>query len=813
MPNRLLSRLTFIGLMGLLTFLCSVYVSIAVDQPDLVNLSHLRFLTEPVTIDGRDMAIVHIYSEAPDYKWVDASGEGISAVDDVARAAVVYLWKYERLKAKNAPEAEDTLHMARLCLEFVRYMQTSDGAFYNFVFDRQGKINKTGNTSYKSVDWWAMRALWALGEGIRVFNSVDSLYADQLTANYLLTEKAISGMITNYGEMTDLHGFKIPAWLPNGAADSSSVGLLGMVAYYRAHANPTTANLIAKIADGVAAYQIGSAEAYPFAMHPVTANAPGYWHDWGAYQGQALVEAGIALKRQDWIDSAAKEANTFLIRHLVLERFREIGVVPNRLGQIAYGTNTIVQTYMALYKATGDEKYAHYAGLAASWFFGNNMAGTQMYDAATGRVFDGIEGPVAWRVNQNAGAESTIEGLLSMLAVTDVPAASLYLHAKAVSGVTYRVLEAEEGKRIKGQPVYYPATWVGSSFISRGRYVGLGQGDHMELSFDIPQDGLYWVYVAHLRQPKNKPPQPPSIVRVNTPPTIDGKLDEWSNIPAINSNTREQFVRGVGQWKGPDVDSHSIQLSWDESNLYLAVHVRAPQHQQDFALSNVWHGEATWVYFASDLNKTGLSSKFTLAQTPDGPQVWDWINTSFLKDAHMVWSKTDNGFIYEAAVPWVSIKLLHPQVGMKIGLEVGRSIGGNSFMDLTGRDPDVISNLLPVTLVDSLNTAEQAAEEQEPIFLSVQIGDEKPLLVPTNVSPDSEYWWLDRVTRFPIRLTMGQYPLRYSYAGTGQDQLSKVDAFYVQPSQPQRVFKLPDGQLITLTYDTITGKITYEEST
>ena len=162
MSKTITSRLRFVGLLCLLTFLVGLSVSSAANQADLINLSHLRFLTEPVTIDGHDMAIVHIYSEAPEYKWVDAAGEGISAVDDVARAAIVYLQEYERLKAKNAPDADDTLHMARLCLEFVRYMQTSDGAFYNFVFDRQGKINKTGNTSYKSVDWWAMRALWAL---------------------------------------------------------------------------------------------------------------------------------------------------------------------------------------------------------------------------------------------------------------------------------------------------------------------------------------------------------------------------------------------------------------------------------------------------------------------------------------------------------------------------------------------------------------------------------------------------------------------------------------------------------------------------
>ncbi len=62
----------------------------------LVNLDHLLFLTEPVKFGDRDVAIVHIYSEEPDYQWVDAAGEGISAVDDVARAALVYLWYYEQ---------------------------------------------------------------------------------------------------------------------------------------------------------------------------------------------------------------------------------------------------------------------------------------------------------------------------------------------------------------------------------------------------------------------------------------------------------------------------------------------------------------------------------------------------------------------------------------------------------------------------------------------------------------------------------------------------------------------------------------------
>ena len=96
----------------------------------LINLDHLRFLTEPVTFGDQNVAIVHIYSEYPEYEWVDAAGEGIAAVDDVARAALVYLAYYEQTGDSRA------LDQARLCLDFVRYMQTEDGWFYNFVTRR-----------------------------------------------------------------------------------------------------------------------------------------------------------------------------------------------------------------------------------------------------------------------------------------------------------------------------------------------------------------------------------------------------------------------------------------------------------------------------------------------------------------------------------------------------------------------------------------------------------------------------------------------------------------------------------------------------
>lgn len=778
----------------------------------LVNLAHLRFLTEPVTVSGREMAIVHIYSESPDYAWVDAAGEGISAVDDVARAAVVYLTEYERSRDAEA------LRLARLCLEFVRYMQAQDGEFYNFVFTREGKINETGNTSYKSLTWWAMRGLWALGEGVRVFDSTDKPYADELAAAYLRTESAIAALINNHGEYKTLHGFNIPAWLPNDAPDSSSVGLLGMAAYYRARPNAATADVLTKIAEGLAVYRLGNHYAYPFGMRPVSANAPGYWHAWGAQMVHALVNAGVALQRQDWIDAAAAEADSFFLRHLVFERFREIGVVPDRLGQIAYGTNMLVQGFMALYQATGTERYARYGGLAASWYFGNNMAGVAMYAPNTGRVFDGINGPVEWRVNRNSGAESTIEGLMSLQAVADVPAAREMLYAKSDKGSRWLIAQAENGKRIRGEPVYFRGDWTGEAKISDGRYVGLGVGDVMELPLEITEPGDYLVYAAHMRLPGQSGEQTARAVQTDAPPTFDGKLDEWQTVPVLSSNTRKQFLRGANFWKGADVDSHDVQLMWDADHLYLAAQVRDPEHVQRYTLGNVWHDDTLWVYLSAGSDAQRMAAKFTLAQTPDGPQIWNWLGGGFVRDSRSAWQPFEGGYRFEAALPWKSLGFATTPAGKTIGLEVGRGIGGNSFMDLTGRDPDIATNLLPLVISEG----EQGAAVETntaPVGFRVEIpgADATPTVIEQRVSADNDYLWLDLVWKSPVFLSKGAHTLRYSYVSSaspnagGSETLSKIDAFYLQPAIARRRFTLPDGRVFTLTYNMLTGTASLTE--
>ena len=148
---------------------------------------------------------------------------------------------------------------------------------------------------------------------------------------------------------------------------------------------------------------------------------------------------------------------------------------------------------------------------------------------------------------------------------------------------------------------------------------------------------------------------------------------------------------------------------------------------------------------------------------------------------------------------------------MQIGFEAGRGVGGNTFMNLTGRDPDVAANLLRLMLVEPGMDA--AASTAPQVALEVRLGSEDEVVIPQTVSPDSDYFWLALVTAAPVHLTPGEVTIRYSYAGeeSANPGSSKVDAFYLQPAVAQRVWQTPDGRTISLSYNTVTGEVTFSD--
>jgi hypothetical protein len=119
--------------------------------------------------------------------------------------------------------------------------------------------------------------------------------------------------------------------------------------------------------------------------------------------------------------------------------------------------------------------------MQAAWFFGANRAGEPMYDPATGITFDGLEED--GRINRNSGAESTIHGLLTMIALDERP--ELAARASSIATIAERegleLVEAEAAVETDGT-ITTPESWTGESSWS-GSALTLAAGQHA--IFDI----------------------------------------------------------------------------------------------------------------------------------------------------------------------------------------------------------------------------------------------------------------------------------------------------------------------------------------
>jgi hypothetical protein len=403
-----------------------IAITIAWGQPragSLVNFSHLDYLMQNIQLDGQSVSIVHIYADYPAYAWTDAGDEGISCVDDVARAAVVFLKDYE------ARRDSSSLSRARSLLKFIMLMQTDDGQFYNFI-KSDHSINRDGRTSVKSLGWWAGRAMWAMSLGCRVMKSPDSAFAKQLKQCVMRSLPNVRQLLMNYGERANMNDFTIPKWLLyESGADATTELTLGLIEFYRATNDEQVAGYIRKFADGMMAMQDGNASTFPFGAHRSWQTT---WHSWGNSQSNVLAYAGAVLSDTTMVASAEREAQGFYSRLLMGGMLKEwdfsVPAKRSEYEQIAYGIRPITLGLLRLYDVTHNEVYLKMAGLAASWFFGNNVLHAVMYDSSTGRCFDGITDST--HLNRNSGAESTIEALLTLVELERYPSALKYLNYK-----------------------------------------------------------------------------------------------------------------------------------------------------------------------------------------------------------------------------------------------------------------------------------------------------------------------------------------------------------------------------------------------
>jgi hypothetical protein len=383
----------------------------------ILNTVHLEKLTVPIIFpNGAKALAVYIYADAPNYNLTSASGEGFTCVDDVARAALVY--------TRNPFFSTDTLVQKRATglINFILNMQSEDGYFYNFLYTGN-TINKAGITSINEPKWWSWRALQTLTEAYNVIKANNQPLADKMLLSADKLVARIKSDLATLPETTiQIEGLSIPQWLPEGA-DQAATLILGLIAYCDIKPDAAINKYIQKLADGIVLMQFGDKDKFPYSAFISSGNK---WHAYGSFQAYALFKTAAFLNMPLYREKAFNEVDHFypwLIQSGYRSSFDLIssnGVFASKneqeFEQISYGFSPYIFAAVEAYKITKEEKYADIAGRLAAWFFGKNSAHTKMFSLETGRCYDAIF--TGNQINRNAGAESTIEALLSIQQVS-----------------------------------------------------------------------------------------------------------------------------------------------------------------------------------------------------------------------------------------------------------------------------------------------------------------------------------------------------------------------------------------------------------
>jgi hypothetical protein len=490
----------------------------------LTNTAHLDFLLDdvaPAAVPGHtsyrldtepELTLPWTYADARDggtFERVgggalDAAtgdyGQGAFNSDDVARTAVVYLRHWQQTGDDASREK------AYEVLRALAYFQTTEGPDAGNVvlwMQPDGELNPSAepvelpDPSDSAESYWLARSLWAFGEGFAAFRDVDPAFAGFLQERLQLGVAAVDREVLDaYGQYAVADGVSVPAWLIVDGADATAEAVLGLAAYTTAAPSDAAArDALAKLAEGVAELGRTTTEGDDVASWPYGAILPwaesrSMWHAWSSQMAGALARASVALGDDALLQPAITESVRFAPTLLTAGGPDNAWYPsPTERVQLAYGADSRLQNLLATSDAAGLPGLADLAGLQAAWYFGLNPAATPMYDPATGVTYDGIQPDGS--INRNSGAESTIHGLLSMLALDAHPSVSAIAQSVTTLDARdgLRVVEAEDATSTTGTVVTPESTWTEESSWS-GSYLALAKGQKATFSLGTAENGM-----------------------------------------------------------------------------------------------------------------------------------------------------------------------------------------------------------------------------------------------------------------------------------------------------------------------------------
>jgi Carbohydrate family 9 binding domain-like len=158
-----------------------------------------------------------------------------------------------------------------------------------------------------------------------------------------------------------------------------------------------------------------------------------------------------------------------------------------------------------------------------------------------------------------------------------------------------------------------------------------------------------------------------------TPDAIDGDLSDW-NLKAMTPavlDTQEQLYTGQTYWDGPEDCSGKFYLEWDDQNIYIAVVVKDDKLSMNKTGGDIWNADCIEIFFATTNAVSGHAEHYQYGFNAN-EQKWNWDNMAgpgqsepdYLEIAS---TKTADGYICEASIPYSELTPLDWSVGSAIG--------------------------------------------------------------------------------------------------------------------------------------------------
>jgi len=131
------------------------------------------------------------------------------------------------------------------------------------------------------------------------------------------------------------------------------------------------------------------------------------------------------------------------------------------------------------------------------------------------------------------------------------------------------------------------------------------------------------------------------LVKRDTPITVDGKLDEWNELPYEGDTPLAEYSEA---WSGPQDSSFTFGAAYDDAFIYVAIQVLDDQVDNDLT-KTYWLNDGIDVWFNATKDPTKLTDRLVLGIHPQNSRL------DFPEGAIGISQLTEVGYNVEFAIP------------------------------------------------------------------------------------------------------------------------------------------------------------------